>query len=100
MTIKPQLVAVRNESLVDELKEVLGDFEEKPEIIHGEHGIIEVARHLDDASFVTGVKAHTHALRGGSVTGRSADVIVATNTAVEVALRLVRLGKKSNLLLS
>jgi len=42
-TFKPQLVAVRNESLVDELKEALADVEEKPEIIPGEQGVIEVS---------------------------------------------------------
>lgn len=42
-TFKPQLVAVRNESLVDELKEALADVDEKPEIIPGEQGVIEVA---------------------------------------------------------
>lgn len=41
-TFKPQLVAVRNESLVDELKEALADIEQKPEIIPGEQGVIEV----------------------------------------------------------
>lgn len=41
-TFKPQLVAVRNESLISELKEALADVEEKPEIIPGEEGIIEV----------------------------------------------------------
>ena len=45
-TFKPQLVAVRNESLVDELKEALADLEHKPEIIPGEQGVIEVADHL------------------------------------------------------
>lgn len=45
-TFKPQLVAVRNESLVDELKEALADLEQKPEIIPGEQGVIEVAYHL------------------------------------------------------
>lgn len=43
---KPQLVAVRNESLVNELKEALSGLEEKPEIIPGEQGVIEVAEHL------------------------------------------------------
>uniref|UniRef100_A0A6N2LHL4 1-deoxy-D-xylulose-5-phosphate reductoisomerase n=1 Tax=Salix viminalis TaxID=40686 RepID=A0A6N2LHL4_SALVM len=52
---KPQLVAVRNESLVDELKEALADLEEKPEIIPGEQGVIEVARHPDAVSVVTGI---------------------------------------------
>lgn len=42
-TFKPQLVAVRNESLVDELKEALAGVEPKPEIIPGEQGVIEVA---------------------------------------------------------
>lgn len=41
-TFKPQLVAVRNESLVSELKEALADCEDKPEIIPGEQGVIEV----------------------------------------------------------
>ena len=41
-TFKPELVALRNESLIDELKEALADVEHKPEIIPGEQGIIEV----------------------------------------------------------
>ncbi|GJR41261.1 ribonuclease H-like domain-containing protein [Tanacetum coccineum] len=39
--------------------------------------------------------AHTHVLQDGPVTGGAADVIAAANTAAEVALRLVRPGKKS-----
>ncbi|WVZ71913.1 hypothetical protein U9M48_020442 [Paspalum notatum var. saurae] len=54
-TFKPKLVSVRNESLVDELKEALADCEEKPEIIPGEQGIIEVARHPDAVTVVTGI---------------------------------------------
>ncbi|KAK8685233.1 hypothetical protein V6N13_041238 [Hibiscus sabdariffa] len=54
-TFKPQLVAVRNESLVSELKEALADMEQKPEIIPGEQGVIEVARHPDAVSVVTGI---------------------------------------------
>ncbi|XP_043806057.1 1-deoxy-D-xylulose 5-phosphate reductoisomerase, chloroplastic isoform X3 [Manihot esculenta] len=54
-TFKPQLVAVRNESVVDELKEALADVEEKPEIIPGEEGVVEVARHPDAVSVVTGI---------------------------------------------
>lgn len=42
------------------------------------------------------VVAHTHVLREGPVTGRAADVIAAANTAAEVALRLVRPGKKAS----
>ncbi|URD82806.1 Proliferation-associated protein 2G4 [Musa troglodytarum] len=41
------------------------------------------------------VVAHTHVIQEGPVTGRAADVIAAANTAAEVALRLVRPGKKN-----
>ncbi|KAK7304538.1 hypothetical protein VNO77_42419 [Canavalia gladiata] len=54
-TFKPQLVALKNESLIDELKEALADVEHKPEIIPGEQGVIEVARHPDAATVVTGI---------------------------------------------
>jgi methionine aminopeptidase len=47
--------------------------------------------HIDGFIAVVG---HTHALQSGPVTGRAADVIAAANTAAEVALRLVRPGKK------
>ncbi|KAL6497469.1 hypothetical protein OROGR_029398 [Orobanche gracilis] len=52
---KPQLVSVRNKSLIDELKEILADVKDKPEIISGEQGIIEVARHPDAVTVVTGI---------------------------------------------
>ncbi|KAF6165572.1 hypothetical protein GIB67_022743 [Kingdonia uniflora] len=54
-TFRPQLVAVRNESLVNELKEALADADYKPEIIVGEQGVIEVARHPDAVTVVTGI---------------------------------------------
>ncbi|XP_008787962.1 1-deoxy-D-xylulose 5-phosphate reductoisomerase, chloroplastic [Phoenix dactylifera] len=54
-TFKPQLVAVRNESLIGELKEALADAEYKPEIIPGEQGVIEVARHPDAVTVITGI---------------------------------------------
>ncbi|KAF5938120.1 hypothetical protein HYC85_025626 [Camellia sinensis] len=40
-------------------------------------------------------EAHTHVLQGGLVTGSQADVIAATNITAEVALRLVRPGRKN-----
>lgn len=40
------------------------------------------------------IVAHTHVLQEGPVTGRAADVIAAANTAAEVALRLVKPGRK------
>jgi 1-deoxy-D-xylulose-5-phosphate reductoisomerase len=54
-TFKPKLVAVRNESLLNELKEALADCDEMPEIIPGEQGVIEVARHPDAVTVVTGI---------------------------------------------
>ncbi|XP_042018002.1 1-deoxy-D-xylulose 5-phosphate reductoisomerase, chloroplastic-like [Salvia splendens] len=52
---KPKLVSVRDESLVSELKEALADVEDKPEIIPGEQGMVEVARHPDAVTVVTGI---------------------------------------------
>ena len=40
------------------------------------------------------IVAHTRVVQDGLVTGRQADVVAAANTAAEVALRLVRPGKK------
>ncbi|AED97658.1 1-deoxy-D-xylulose 5-phosphate reductoisomerase [Arabidopsis thaliana] len=52
---KPALVAVRNESLINELKEALADLDYKLEIIPGEQGVIEVARHPEAVTVVTGI---------------------------------------------
>jgi 1-deoxy-D-xylulose 5-phosphate reductoisomerase len=41
-TFKPQVVALRDESKIDELKEALADLDHKPEIIPGEQGVVEV----------------------------------------------------------
>ncbi|KAJ0962853.1 hypothetical protein J5N97_027975 [Dioscorea zingiberensis] len=54
-TFKPQLVALRNTSLLAELKEALADSDHKPEIIPGEEGVVEVARHPEAVSVVTGI---------------------------------------------
>lgn len=54
---------------------------------------IDMGCHID--GFIA-VVAHTHVLQEGPVTGKSADVIAAANTAAEVALRLVRPGKKNS----
>ncbi|XP_077233043.1 ERBB-3 BINDING PROTEIN 1 [Tasmannia lanceolata] len=53
---------------------------------------IDMGCHID--GFIA-VVAHTHVLKEGPVTGRAADVIAAANTAAEVALRLVRPGRKN-----
>lgn len=53
---------------------------------------IDLGCHID--GFIA-VVAHTHVLQEGPVTGKAADVIAAANTAAEVALRLVRPGKKN-----
>ncbi|KAL1816967.1 hypothetical protein DCAR_0521381 [Daucus carota subsp. sativus] len=53
---------------------------------------IDMGCHVD--GFIA-VVAHTHVLQDGKVTGKAANVIAAANTAAEVALRLVRPGKKN-----
>ncbi|XP_076897071.1 ERBB-3 BINDING PROTEIN 1-like [Bidens hawaiensis] len=53
---------------------------------------IDMGCHID--GFIA-VVAHTHVLQQGPVTGRAADVIAAANASAEVALRLVKPGKKN-----
>ncbi|XP_010920808.1 ERBB-3 BINDING PROTEIN 1 isoform X1 [Elaeis guineensis] len=53
---------------------------------------IDMGCHID--GFIA-VVAHTHVLQEGPITGRAADVIAAANTAADVALRLVRPGRKN-----
>lgn len=53
---------------------------------------IDMGCHID--GFIA-IVAHTHVLQDGPVTGKAADVIAAANTAAEVALRLVRPGRKN-----
>ncbi|KAJ8503689.1 hypothetical protein OPV22_004575 [Ensete ventricosum] len=53
---------------------------------------IDMGCHIDGFIAVVG---HTHVIQEGPVSGRTADVISAANTAAEVALRLVRPGKKN-----
>lgn len=53
---------------------------------------IDLGCHID--GFVA-VVAHTHVVQEGPITGRAADVVAAANTAAEVALRLIRPGKKN-----
>ncbi|CAI9759096.1 unnamed protein product [Fraxinus pennsylvanica] len=52
---------------------------------------IDMGCHID--GFIA-VVVHNHVLQQGPITGRTADVIAAANTAAEVALRLVGWGKK------
>ncbi|GMP70045.1 hypothetical protein CsSME_00029073 [Camellia sinensis var. sinensis] len=53
---------------------------------------IDMGCHID--GFIA-VVAHTHVLQGGPVIGSQADVIAAANTTAEVALRLLRPGRKN-----
>lgn len=53
---------------------------------------IDLGCHID--GFIA-VVAHTHVVQQGAVSGRAADVLAAANTAAEVALRLIRPGRKN-----
>ncbi|KAH8950455.1 hypothetical protein BDL97_10G086200 [Sphagnum fallax] len=53
---------------------------------------IDLGCHID--GFVA-VVAHTHVVCDGPITGRAADALMACHTAAEVALRLVRPGRKN-----
>ncbi|KAE8658658.1 ERBB-3 BINDING PROTEIN 1 [Hibiscus syriacus] len=62
------------------------------ELQEGDTVKIDMGCHID--GFIA-VVAHTHVVQEGPVTNRKADVVAAANTAAEVALRLVRPGKKN-----
>ncbi|MCO5601017.1 hypothetical protein L7F22_055133 [Adiantum nelumboides] len=55
---------------------------------------MDLGCHID--GFIA-VVAHTHVVHEGPVSGRAADVLAAVNTAAEVALRLIRPGRKASL---
>ncbi|XP_060211022.1 ERBB-3 BINDING PROTEIN 1-like isoform X2 [Lycium barbarum] len=68
-------------------------FSDETVLEEGDMVKIDMGSHID--GFIA-VVAHTHVLQGGPITGRAADVVAAANTAAEVALRLVRPGRKNS----
>lgn len=52
---QPKLVAIRDASKVAELKEAIRGVERQPEILVGDEGAIEVARHPEIDAVVTGI---------------------------------------------
>lgn len=52
---KPSLVSVKDASSVSALKEALAGMDKLPEIMCGEEGIVEVARHPEAVTVVTGI---------------------------------------------
>jgi 1-deoxy-D-xylulose-5-phosphate reductoisomerase len=52
---KPKMVAIKDASKVNELKEAIKDVDQQPEILVGDEGAIEVARHSDAEAVVTGI---------------------------------------------
>ena len=52
---QPKMVAIRDSSKVEELKEAIKDVPTQPEILVGDEGAIEVARHSEVDAVVTGI---------------------------------------------
>ncbi|MDB9429806.1 1-deoxy-D-xylulose-5-phosphate reductoisomerase [Microcystis aeruginosa CS-555/01A07] len=52
---RPQIVAINNESQLEDLKSLISDFDYTPIILAGKEGVIEVARYGDSESVVTGI---------------------------------------------
>nr|GEX31162.1 1-deoxy-D-xylulose 5-phosphate reductoisomerase, chloroplastic-like [Tanacetum cinerariifolium] len=55
---KPQLISIKNESLVAELKEALSGSDCMPEIIPGDEGVVEVVCHPDCVTVVIGIDGY------------------------------------------
>nr|AEY80027.1 1-deoxy-D-xylulose 5-phosphate reductoisomerase [Haematococcus lacustris] len=52
---KPKMVAIKDGSKLAALKEAIKDLPEQPELLVGDEGAVEVARHKDADSVVTGI---------------------------------------------
>jgi 1-deoxy-D-xylulose-5-phosphate reductoisomerase len=52
---QPQLVAIREAGKVEQLRELIKDVPRQPEIMVGDEGAVEVARHPDIDAVVTGI---------------------------------------------
>lgn len=52
---KPEIVATHDESLLPELKALLKDLPDQPQIIAGKEAVVEIARYGDAESVVTGI---------------------------------------------
>ena len=52
---KPEIVAIRDESKLAELKDAIADVDPQPQILAGADGIVEVARYGDAEAVVTGI---------------------------------------------
>ncbi len=55
MHFKPQIVAICDESKLDELKSAIASLDPQPIIVAGEAGVVEVARYGDAEAVVTGI---------------------------------------------
>ena len=55
MQFKPEIVAICDESKLDELKSGIASLDPQPKILAGEAGIVEVARYGDAEAVVTGI---------------------------------------------
>lgn len=52
---EPEIVAICDESKVDELKAAIADLDPQPIVVSGEEGVVEVARYGDAEAVVTGI---------------------------------------------
>jgi len=52
---KPEIVAIRDESKLADLKDAIADVDPQPQILAGADGIVEVARYGDAEAVVTGI---------------------------------------------
>lgn len=52
---RPEIVAIRDESQLSELKSLISSLDRQPILVAGEEGIVEVARYGDAESVVTGI---------------------------------------------
>ncbi|MEO0536715.1 MAG: 1-deoxy-D-xylulose-5-phosphate reductoisomerase [Cyanobacteria bacterium P01_A01_bin.123] len=52
---KPEIVAIADESKLDDLKAAIADLDPQPQVLAGDQGVVEVARYGDAEAVVTGI---------------------------------------------
>ena len=55
LQFKPEIVAICDQSKVDELKAAIASLNPQPMVVAGEDGVVEVARYGDAEAVVTGI---------------------------------------------
>ena len=94
---KPEIVALGNESKLEELKQAISSCQQQPEIVVGKAGICEVARYGDAQSVVTGIVGCAGLLPTIAAIEAGKDIALANKeTLIAECASSIAFGKKTS----